>query len=159
MSNGSFRSRAPSSSLDDNVEELEAQRTVGLTRVLPADVAVNDVPDSLAGEGASEARTKFEVRIGSMSNGLDGGQGSMQGEVEITEYVNDEYVGAVNATLSIIVEPDTPLGLVEDRFLAATEEMFKRLAAISLDELRLGLDSTKKDEDAAYRLNGDGDGR
>jgi hypothetical protein len=71
-----------------------------------------------------------------MSNGLDGGQGMVEGHVEITEFVNDEYVGVVSVTSSVIVENDTSLSLIEDRLLGSTKDTHERLAALSAADLR-----------------------
>ena len=57
MSNSTFSPGGPSSSLDRSLEELEAQRTVGLTRVLPADSSDNNIPDDLESEEGSSADT------------------------------------------------------------------------------------------------------
>jgi hypothetical protein len=57
MSNTTFSPGGPSSSLDRSVEELEAHRTVGLTRVLPADSSDNNIPDDLESEKGSSADT------------------------------------------------------------------------------------------------------
>jgi hypothetical protein len=155
MSRNSFITPTGATDVDRGLEELELQRTVGLTRMHPADtpaeVETGDTPLAAGQISAEGPRTKFEVRIGSMSNGLDGGQGMVEGQVEITEYVNDEYVGVVSITSTVIVENDTPLSLIEDRLLTSTKDTLERLAAVPAADLRNALDATRQDEDLAYQ--------
>jgi hypothetical protein len=155
MSHNSFAAPPLASDVDRGLEELELQRTVGLTRMHPADAhegmgveGTRRGDQPIAPEGA---RTKFEVRIGSMSVGLDGGQDMVEGQVEITEFVNDEYVGVVSVTSTVTVDNDTPLSLIEDRLLNSTQETLARIAALSAADLRAALDTTKQDEDLAYQ--------
>jgi hypothetical protein len=137
-----------STDVDAGIEELEAQRTIGLTRMMPADpVDAAPVEDDGA---ASETITTYEIAIATMSNSLDGGQGVIEGTVEITEYVNDSYVSAVTVTSSVIVENDTPLSLIEDRLLNSTRDTLNRLAGLSESDLRGCFDATKKNQDQAY---------
>lgn len=148
MAQSSF-SGTPLSPADAAVEELETQRTIGLTRMERADPV--ETPPLEEVPSGPETVVRYEVEIGSMSEGLDGGQGVMEGAVEITEYVNEEYTNNVVVTSSVIVERETPLGLIEDRLLTATREALKRLAELSDEDLRTFLDRTKKDRDQAYR--------
>jgi hypothetical protein len=155
MSHRSFAAPPATSDADRGLEELELQRTAGLTRMHPADTH-EDIGTDHAKPGDQPGvhegpRTKFEVRIGSMSNGLDGGQGMVEGQVEITEFVNDEYVGVVSVTSTVIVDNDTPLSLIEDRLLNSTKDTLERLAALPAADLRAALDATKQDEDLAYQ--------
>jgi hypothetical protein len=118
MPHSSFVAPPAASDVDRGLEELELQRTVGLTRMHPANIHEDIGTDDGAKLGDQPVvdegpRTKFEVRIGSMSNGLDGGQGMVEGQVEITEFVNDEYVGVVSVTSTVIVDNDTPLSLLK----------------------------------------------
>ncbi|WP_119271470.1 hypothetical protein [Taklimakanibacter deserti] len=139
----------PSTDVEAGIEELEAQRTVGLTRMTPADpVDTAPVEESST---APETVTTYEIAIATMSNSLDGGQGVIEGTVEITEYVNDTYVSAVSVTSSVIVEKDTPLSLIEDRLLNSTRDTLNRLAGLSESDLRGCFDATKKDQDQAYQ--------
>jgi hypothetical protein len=89
-----------------------------------------DPADSLAPEqipSVPETVVRYGVEIGSLSLGLEGGQGAIEAAVDITEYVNDEYVTNVVVTSSVIVERETPLSLIEDRLLTSTREALKRL--------------------------------
>ena len=137
----------PVSDTDAAIEELETQRTIGLTRMEPAD------PETGPSEGSasSEHTLRYEVEIGSMSKGVEGGQGIIEGTVEITEYVNDDYITSVVVTSSVIVENETPLSLIEDRLLVSTREALKRLAELSDGDLRAFLDTTKRDQDTVYQ--------
>jgi hypothetical protein len=138
----------PPTGVEAGIEELEAHRTIGLTRVLPAD-PTEEAPTEENG-AVNDAVTKYQVAIASMSNSLDGGQGVIEGTVEITEYLNDSYVSNVAVTSSVIVETDTPLSLVEDRLLNSTRETLARLAGLSDSDLRGCFEDTKKDQDQAY---------
>jgi hypothetical protein len=139
----------PPTGAEAGIEQLEAHRTMGLTRMLPADPP-NEGAVAEAAE-AQEAVTNYEVAIASMSNGLDGGQGVIEGTVEITEYLNDSYVSSVAVTSSVIVERDTPLSLVEDRLLTSTRETLGRLAGLSESDLRECFEGSKKDQDQEYQ--------
>jgi hypothetical protein len=75
----------------------------------------------------------------------------VDGQIEITEYVNDEYVAAVSVTSTVIVEHETPLSLIEDLLLNSTRDTLERLAALPAADWRAALDATKKDEDLAYQ--------
>lgn len=86
-----------------------------------------------------------------MANGLDGSQVIVEGEVEIVEYLNDEYVSKVSVTSSAIVEPDTPISRIEDRPVSSTREALQRLAALSEIQPRSSLDATKQNQDQAYQ--------
>lgn len=115
--------------------------------MLPADPA-DEVPAE-ENSTVDEAVTKYQVAIASMSNGLDGGQGVIEGTVEITEYLNESYVSSVAVTSSVIVERDTALSLNEDRLLNSTREALTRLAGLSDRDLRECFEETKKDQDQA----------
>lgn len=134
--------------IEAGLQELETHRTIGLTRMQVGDPVVEQ---PMQEETAPEDVAKYEISIPSMSNGLDGGQGVLEGEVEIVEYLNDEYVSSVKVKTSAIVEAETPLGLIEDRLLNSTHEAIRRIADLSQAELRSSLDQTKKDQDQAYQ--------
>lgn len=75
MAYRSFASRAPASPLDTDLEDLEVQRTIGLTRIYPAD----HVDESPWGDNpqedspdADESWTGHLGAISSMSDGSDG---------------------------------------------------------------------------------------
>ncbi|MFZ5672218.1 MAG: hypothetical protein ACOZAM_04565 [Pseudomonadota bacterium] len=134
--------------IQDGIKELETHRTIGLTRMESAGTR-NERPESDA--AAPEHAARYEVVIASMNNGLDGGQGVVEGDVEIVEYLNGEYVSSVRITSSAIVAPDTPLNLIEDRLLNSARETILRLAALSQTDLRSAVDATKEDQDQAYQ--------
>ncbi len=60
----------PSTDVEAGIEELEAHRTIGLTRMRPADPT--DEAPLEESSPAEEAVTKYELAIASMSIGLDG---------------------------------------------------------------------------------------
>jgi len=75
MADRPFASRAPVSPLNAELEDLEAQRTIGLTRIYPADYVSEspwgDNPDA-DGLESDESRIDHSIDISSMSGGSDG---------------------------------------------------------------------------------------
>ena len=91
--------------IDAGIQELETHRTIGLTRMHVGDPVVEQ---PMQEQTAPEDVAKYEISIASMANGLDGGQGVIEGEVEIIEYLNDEYVSSVKVKTSAIVGQRRP---------------------------------------------------
>ena len=94
-------------------------------------------------ERSSENGIRYEVTISSMSDGMDGAESFIEGVVELTEYVSEDYVSRASITTSVVVDRDTPLRLIEARLLNSTIEALKRAAGLSEDELRGFLETTR----------------
>jgi hypothetical protein len=163
MIDRSFVHKPNSSPEGTGIEELEAAKTAALTRMHPEEVgsetampeaatqaflARNDNLESV-GDGAGDV-TDFQLRINSIESNLDGGVTTFEGQVQIEEYLNNEFISRIAVMVSVIGEETTPVGEVEERLLQAAQERLRQAGSLSLEVMQASLKRTRRDEDVAY---------
>jgi hypothetical protein len=164
MSTQPFAARKPGPN-DIREEQLETERTAAMTRMHPAEVgiqagdtesqAIQDRREELAalGSGFTEDLTDYQVRINSIESSLDGGVTTFEGEVQVEEYLNNEFLCRVVVTLSVLGKETTPIGEVESQLLQATLERLRSLCSLTPEKMQASLTRTRRDEDVAYPQN------
>jgi hypothetical protein len=159
-----FAVRKPSSATDDErgAEQLEAAKTAALTRMHPDEVgrqsaemvdqASLERSDKRAslGEGRDGASTDFQLRINSIESSLDGGVATFQGEIQIEEYLNNEFISRITIILSVTGDETMRIGEVETRLLQAARARLREAGSLSVEQMQMSLKQTRRDEDIAY---------
>jgi hypothetical protein len=158
-----FAAKKPdAASVDQAVDELETAKTAALTRMHPSEVAdeiteversaFQDRRDELAslGTGAGDDFIDFQLRINSIESSLDGGVTTFEGEVQIEEYLNNEFISRITILLSVPGEETTPISEVESRLLEAALERLHAAGSLTTERMQKSLQQTRRDEDVAY---------
>lgn len=165
MNRQSFAERkATSDPAQAAMEELESDRTAALTRMHPEEVgaeiattdaanqALADRAEELAalGEGPAEQQTDHQVRINSIENSLDGGVATFQGEIQIEEFLDNEFVSRITVIVSVAGDETTSIAEVEAALLAQALESMRIACRLDPQDLMKSLRRTRRDEDLAY---------
>jgi hypothetical protein len=149
-------------SVEEGIDALEAAKTAALTRMHPDEVAeeTSEVEspafpernEGLAslGTGIAQDFTDFQLRINSIQTSLDGGVATFEGDVQIEEYLDNEFVSRISISLSVPGEETMLIGEVENRLLEGALERLHAAGSLTLKRMQASLEQTRRDEDIAY---------
>jgi hypothetical protein len=163
MNPQSFAGSSPTDPAEAAMQELESDRTAALTRMHPEEVGVElattdagnqalaDRADELAalGEGPAEPQIDHQVRINSIENSLDGGVATFQGEIQIEEFLNNEFVSRITVIVSLGGDETTSIAEVEAALLAQALDSMRIACRLDPEDLMTSLRRTRRDEDVA----------